>query len=398
MKLQTFTAATMAQALHRVKAEMGHDAVILHTRTYRRRRWMGLGQREVVEITAGTGMAPAAAVRKPRRPPAREATGLLPFGQAPAPGGAPEPPRKLLESPAAGNAIMLGMSQEVGALKSMVNELVTQTRMQAAPQVPEDLFDCYMQLIQAQVAQEIAVDVLKTIRQQLTAEQIKQPALVRQKLMEQLEKLLAVSGPIVRRKTTGPHVVALIGPTGVGKTTTIAKLAANLRLRQGHAVALITIDTYRIAAVDQLRKYADIIGAPLRVVMTPQELKEAVAAMSSSEFVLIDTAGRSPNDALKLAELKAFLAAAEPDEVHLVISTTQSQESIELTLARFQNVRVDKVILTKFDEALHVGVMLSVMRKVNKSLSYVTTGQNVPDDIEVAHPHRLAQFILGAQP
>ena len=111
--------------------------------------------------------------------------------------------------------------------------------------------------------------------------------------------------------------------------------------------------------------------------------------------MLIDTAGRSPNDTLKLNELKTFLAAAGPDEVHLVLSTTASQECVELAISRFADVRVDKIIFTKLDEAAHVGIVLNVVRKVNKALSYVTTGQDVPDDIEVGRGRRLAQLILG---
>ena len=116
--------------------------------------------------------------------------------------------------------------------------------------------------------------------------------------------------------------------------------------------------------------------------------------MSSFEYVLIDTAGRSPTDALKLSELRNFLVVANPDEVHLVLSTTASQECIEAAIARFGEVRVDKIIFTKLDEAVHVGVMLNVIKKVNKSLSYITTGQDVPDDIEVVAARRLAQLIL----
>ena len=175
-----------------------------------------------------------------------------------------------------------------------------------------------------------------------------------------MEKLLPVAGEIVRKKTVGPHVVALIGPTGVGKTTTIAKLAANLKLRGKRKIGLITIDTYRIAAIDQLKKYADIIGSPLRIVGNPEDLKDAIASMSDCDFVLIDTAGRSPNDTLKLNELKNFLTAASPDEVHLVLSTTASQACVELAIDRFKEVRIDKIIFTKLDEAAHVGVVLNV--------------------------------------
>ena len=126
--------------------------------------------------------------------------------------------------------------------------------------------------------------------------------------------------------------MALIGPTGVGKTTTIAKLAATLKLRESHTVGLITIDTYRIAAVDQLKKYADILDIPLRVVGSPEELRAAIEAMSDREFILIDTAGRSPSDTLKLQELKNFLNIAGPDEVHLVLSSTATQESVMQTI------------------------------------------------------------------
>jgi len=291
---------------------------------------------------------------------------------------------------------MLGLTQEVGGLRTMIKDLVDQTRAKQAPEVPEDLFDYYTQLISNQVAEELARDVLKTIQREVRPEHFAQPQFVKEKLAEQLEKLLPTSGPITRTKAYGPHVVALVGPTGVGKTTTIAKLAANLKLREKHRVGLITLDTYRIAAIDQLKKYADIIGSPLRVVGSPEDLCEAIAAMADCEYILIDTAGRSPNDTLKLNELRNYIAVAEPDEVHLVLSTTSSQACVELAIERFCNVRVDKIIFTKLDEAAHVGVVLNVVRKVNKSLSYITTGQDVPDDIEVGRGSRLAQIILGS--
>ena len=121
------------------------------------------------------------------------------------------------------------------------------------PQIPEELFAYYSQLIQNQVAEELATEMIKTIQRQIRPEHARQPDFVRQKIAEQIERHLPSSGPIVRTKTTGPHVVALIGPTGVGKTTTIAKLAANLKLREKRRVGLVTLDTYRIAAIDQLK-------------------------------------------------------------------------------------------------------------------------------------------------
>ncbi len=414
MNLQTFQAPTMADALSQVKKTMGVDAVILHTRTYQRRRWLGLRRREIVEITAGQGLNVG---RRPTRRPAattaaateRGGIEALPVRNASLtksrPGTTPipmvprnvEPGRQFLETPAANHAMMLSLTQEVGGLRSVIKDLVSQNRAKQTPDVPENLFESYTQLISNQVAEELAAEVVQTLRREVRAEHLMNPQFVKDKLAEQLEKLLPTSGPIVRVKTTGPHVVALVGPTGVGKTTTIAKLAANLKLREKHRVGLITLDTYRIAAIDQLKKYADIIDSPLKVAGSPEDLRDAIETMSDCDYVLIDTAGRSPKDTLKLNELRNFIAVARPDEVHLVLSTTSSQACVELAVERFCEVRVDKIIFTKLDEAAHVGVVLNVIRKVNKSLSYVTTGQDVPDDIEVGRGGRLAQIILGSK-
>src|SRR3954466_16334697 len=391
MHLRTFSAGTMAEALYQVKSAMGNDAVILHTRTYWRRRWLGLRRYEVVEITAGAGLQTAR--KDPRRTLTRQPAPLAPSSPKPSANA----PQQLLQTPAASNAVILGLSQDLGALKNMVLDLVKQSRAQNNPQVPEELFDHYMNLIQNQVANELAEEVIKNIQTTLRPEHKKNPEFIREKLAEQLERMMPVAGPIVRTKATGPHVVALIGPTGVGKTTTVAKLAANLKLREKHRVGLITLDTFRIAAVDQLKRYADIIGSPLRVVQTGEELLEAVKSMSDCDFLLIDTAGRSPNDTMKLNELRGLLSTVEPDEVHLVLSTTASEACINLAVSRFSEVRVDKIIFTKLDEAAHVGVVLNVVRRVNKSLSYITTGQDVPDDIEVGRGRRLAEIILGTR-
>jgi flagellar biosynthesis protein FlhF len=423
MNLQTFKAATMAEALTQVKSTMGTDAVILHTRTFQTRYWLGLRRREVVEITAGKGLnvgarprtgRAAAAAPAARAVESRPAGGLAAYtrggvGGVGGPPGRPGPAsadilprnaiegsRALLETPAANSAALLSLSNEMTQLKTMVKDLVTHTRTRNAPQVPEELFDYYMQLIENQVAEELAGEIIRSLQKQVRPEQFGQPEVMRERLAEHLEKLLPTTGPIKRTKASGPHVVALIGPTGVGKTTTIAKLAANLKLREKHRIGLITLDTYRIAAVDQLKKYADIIGSPLRVVGNAEDLVDALCGMQDCDFVLIDTAGRSPNDTMKLNELKALLAVAEPDEVHLVLSTTASEACIQLAISRFSEVRADKIIFTKLDEAAHVGVVLNVVCKVNKSLSYVTTGQDVPDDIEVGRGRRLAQLILGS--
>jgi flagellar biosynthesis protein FlhF len=402
MNLRTFSAPTFAQAMALVKTEMGPSAVIVHTRTVPQRKWLGLRRKEVVEIVAGNGLNVA-----PRRRPAQNTAAAVRNGTAgPTPKARPagaqgtsalanaHPGRELLDTPAASRAMMMSISSEIRDLKTTLEDLVRRTKKDAAPMVPDHLFDHYTHLIQNQVAEELATDMVRQL-QSFRVEQLQQASFVREKLVEQVERMIPASGGLKRKKETGPHVVVLIGPTGVGKTTTLAKLAANLKLREDKRVGLITLDTYRIAAIDQLRRYAELIGSPLKVANSSEEMAQAVAGMSNCEFVLIDTAGRSPADTMKLNELRGMLEAANPDEVHLVLSSTASQSCIEFAVERFSTVRVDKIIFTKLDEAVHVGVVLNVVRKVNKVLSYVTTGQNVPDDIEVGKGSRLAQLILG---
>ena len=161
--------------------------------------------------------------------------------------------------------------------------------------------------------------------------------------------------------------MALVGPTGVGKTTTIAKLAANYRLREKQRVGLITVDTYRVAAVEQLRTYADIIDLPMEVVATPREMREAVARMRNLDLVLMDTAGRSPRDEIRIQELRSLLTEAEADDVHLVLSATAGTKSLAATAEKFADVGTTALLLTKLDEATSLGHLVSLSRRVRSA-------------------------------
>ena len=217
---------------------------------------------------------------------------------------------------------------------------------------------------------------------------------VRLRIMQRLEEEIAAAGPI--RVTPGQRsVVALVGPTGVGKTTTVAKLAANFRLREKRRVGLITVDTYRIAAVEQLRTYADIIDLPMEVVSTPREMREAAARLADLDLVLVDTAGRSPRDEVRIQELKSMLAEAKPDEVHLVLSAVAGARNLVTTAEKFAPVGVTSLTLTKLDETTGLGHLLTLLQQHRRPISYLTNGQNVPDDIYVASGHELARMLLN---
>ena len=188
--------------------------------------------------------------------------------------------------------------------------------------------------------------------------------------------------------------VALCGPTGVGKTTTIAKLAANFKVRDQVDVALITIDTYRIGAVEQLRIYAEILGVPLDVVHTPEEYRQALERHAHRDLVLIDTSGRGQRDRTRLSGLGDFFKAAPPDEIHLVLSLTTENGTLRQMIERFGALGADHLIFTKLDEAVHYGGAMCACQAAALPVSYVTTGQEVPDDIAIAEAALLARLVM----
>lgn len=209
-----------------------------------------------------------------------------------------------------------------------------------------------------------------------------------------LGQILGEAAPTIVRPDE-KRIIALIGPTGVGKTTTIAKLAADFAVRQDRKVGLITADTYRIAAVEQLREYARIVNVPLEVVDSPSKVREAVRRLHECDLIIIDTAGRSPKNVEQMEELKELLDLTRPDELYLVVSaTTRPREMIE-TYQRFQHVNPTKLIFTKLDEGTAFGGIVTLAAKSNLPIGYVTTGQRVPSDIVVPSPNTLVSQILG---
>ncbi|MEZ6071904.1 MAG: hypothetical protein R3C10_16995 [Pirellulales bacterium] len=281
-------------------------------------------------------------------------------------------------------------------LQGMVEDLCHRSRHSQHPDLPDELFRLFAELIDAELGEELARELVERVRQTATTEQLAHPTRLHERVASLVAEEIVTSGPI--RCTPGRRrLVALVGPTGVGKTTTIAKLAANFRLREGKRVGLITVDTYRIAAVEQLRTYADIIDLPMRVVSSPKEMREAVNEMKDLDLVLLDTAGRSPRDDVKIHELRNLVAESGADEVHLVLSGVSSTRALVRTAERFATVGTTSLILTKLDEASGLGCLLPLVRACKLPLSYVTDGQNVPDDIDVANAQRLAEQMLRTE-
>jgi flagellar biosynthesis protein FlhF len=204
--------------------------------------------------------------------------------------------------------------------------------------------------------------------------------------------MLRTSGPM-RIGSGKASIVAMVGPTGVGKTTTIAKLAAIAKLVQQHDVALISADTYRIGAIEQLRTFAAIADIPMEVAYTPGEMKLALKKHRSRDLILVDTMGRSQRGKKEIAELAKFLESTGADEIHLVVGAQTSESTLAEVVDLFMPAHPDHLILSKVDEAASLGAILNVTNGSRLPISYVTYGQNVPDDIAIADAGELARMI-----
>jgi len=244
-------------------------------------------------------------------------------------------------------------------------------------------------LIGADIGVRTAAEIVEKVRQsqdKFTA------ALIRATVRQQLIDLLT-SRPGPHIETSGkPHVIIVVGVNGTGKTTTIAKLAATYGVIQKRKVEMVTIDSYRIAAIEQLGKYAELMQIPFTVVNTREEFKNVIMN-SKSEIIFVDTAGRSQKNNLGLAEMRNILDGAKTNlDIHLVLSaTTKYRDAVDI-ITRFNQLMYNKVIITKLDETNTIGSVLSIMNP-EKKLSYFTNGQSVPDDIEIADKEKLFEMI-----
>ena len=397
----------MSEALAEVKHDLGRDAVILHTRNFRRGGLLGLfGGEPTWEVTAAPN------VNVLRRPlegiyaavATRQADRDEEFCDADSDLFEPDYEGPEVEVPEAVSDAEPATADEghteeiVGQLsdiRDMLSTLMVSRTDDGGPKLPAILQELHCKLCQEDVAEKTATDLITELRMGLTGDELANHQLVSVRLAELIAERIHRAPPPVAPARAGARVIALIGPTGVGKTTTVAKLAANMKLKDNMRVGLITIDTYRIAAVDQLKTYAEIIELPLRTVLTPAEMHQAIYAMRGMDIVLIDTVGRSQNDRLRLNQLRSFLAAADADEVHLVIAATANRRCASNVLTQFCPLGANRVIVTKLDEAEAYGMVLNVAEACRLPLSYVSAGQEVPDDIDRADPHELARMIVG---
>jgi len=364
MQLYTYRARSLAEALRLVRQELGPDASVLHTREVGSAlsRWLG---GRAIEVTASAELeAPS------RLPPEEDSL----------------PPADLLDFRHKFRADLLSGSYSESSLVEQLAQQSTRQRTSNAALA--------QRLAATGISQATSARWLARLDAELACDPEAHADRASQRLRQIIEADLPIRGAI-RLISPGPTVAALIGPTGVGKTTTLAKLAAHFRLREHRRVALVTIDTFRIGAVEQLRTYAEIMELPLEVVATPREMTAALDRLADSDLILVDTPGRSPHDSVRLLELRATLAAAQPHETLLVLSCASGGDSLCEAAGAFRRLGATGLILTKLDEAAQLGQLPDWLAACGLPLSYTTHGQNVPDDIRPAAAARLAELLVS---
>lgn len=350
----------MPEALAKVKQELGADAVILGTRSLASGRIGRLVGQNQVEITAAPADTPA---HTPR----------------PTSGGRPRPTQ-----PRYAPAVNGGVAPRAHS----------STPSQAADaDVPAAAYPFYVELVQREVGRELAARLVREAAEAVRQGGNTRPDALEKTVRAAIARMVPTAGGIDLSDGSGRRV-ALIGAAGGGKTTTLAKLAAHFKLREKRRVAIVSLDMHRMATNDQLRRYAEIIGVPMYAAQTVRGTRETFARLRGMDLVLIDTPGMGLWDRGRFARLGALLRAARTDEVHLVLPVYVDAAIQRRTAEAFAPLGVSRVVLTRLDEAVGLGVVLNALEHLEWSVSYFTDGQKVPNDIQEACGSRVAELVF----
>ncbi|NQX57374.1 flagellar biosynthesis protein FlhF [Paenibacillus qinlingensis] len=430
MRVKRYVVDSMPDALQKIRTDLGKDAVILNTKEIRTGGFLGMFGKKKIEVIAAID----AANEKPAPAPQRVAQQMPPqpkvnsqvtqiktsyqsdFPDVPdvlapvamksepvAVGAVPQPDR--LMNPVAAHQAYSPSSVQSTARSSIKDEQV----MDELKQMKEMM----KKLTQATDGDKLP-EALQKLEQRLYDQEVN-PTLVRQIMDEVMADFQLADEPVteeaahqlVRSKlgeilqidhskhiSTQTRVVHFVGPTGVGKTTTIAKLAAEQVLKYHRKVGFITSDTYRIAAIEQLKTYATILNVPLEVVFSPQDLTKAFQNLAQCDIIFMDTAGRNFRNEMYVSELNSLLKTQGNSETILVLSLTTKYRDLRAITNNFSKFKLDKVLFTKMDETDSYGAILNVVHEFSLKLSYVTTGQSVPDDIAEMNEWQIIDLLL----
>lgn len=392
MKIRRYLGNNTQEAILKVKMDLGNDALILNTRRVRKKGLLGLFSKPMVEVLAA--IDEYSTTKKSQDTPKKEEKTETDIQSNNDKTFFDEKEEKIAK-----------LENKVTGMESLLQKIYDQ--MQPPTEKDGEKSDksgktgsikahqiFYNNLIKNEVDQEIAGKIAEMVVKKIgDNENVNETASVYYNI---ITGMLGKPDTLKLRDDGKPTVVMFVGPTGVGKTTTLAKVAANFALNHKKRVGFITADTYRIAAVEQLKTYAEILGIPVAVIYSNNEIKDAVSVYSDKDLILIDTAGRSYKNKAQFEELKSLINSTNADEIFLLLSATTSIRNSREILNSYSFLKNYKLVFTKLDEAPVMGIILNSRMITGKSISYITTGQSVPDDIEIANVDKISKNLLGS--
>jgi flagellar biosynthesis protein FlhF len=413
MRIKKYTAKSMKEALLQIKQDLGEEAIILKT-SHAPGKLFSQGDIEVTAALDEDARTDASLSHQAFAPLRVTPTRVSDTGVYKRPKPGPEMPkpdvlnrRKAdLQSRAAEGQDLdkkyETIKADIGELKLLFrNFMAADTRGDArmdareearsgAPPEAEGLLGGWALLYKKLVGAEVMPAVAREFVKRICTDSPAQTHEVVQRFVDELNAFFTPSAPQpAGGAPRPPKVIMFVGPTGAGKTTTLAKLAAQHALGGRKSVSLITSDTYRIAAIEQIRTFADIMNIPLHIVFSPEEADQALAACASSDIVFVDTAGRSQKSAEHMGELSGLIKRMKPDEVHCVLSAGTKASDLCAAIEKYKQLGVNRLLFTKLDETMKLGNVFTAAVQSGIPFSYFAFGQRVPDDIERAQPHRL---------
>lgn len=378
MKIKKFIAPTMPEAMKKIRAELGSDAVILNSKVVEKGGFFGLFSKKSIEVIAGidTNIGNESS-----------------FQQSKVKQKAPLESHQTIKPSVNPFQNEQRVIKEIEELKTLMKQLSTTVKTDFE-HYPDALKEIYSLLIDQEIEERLAKELLNHLLEKWFlhgAKATKQEVFrwLKENLVEKLSQY-EFGGISYRKK-----YINVVGPTGVGKTTTLAKIAAECVLKDKKKVAFITTDTYRIAAIDQLKTYAKILGVPIEVCYTMKDFRLAKEKFNDFDIVLIDTAGRNFRNREYVEDLKKILDFNEEMETYLVLSLVSKYADMKTIFKQFSLVDVNKIIFTKMDETSNYGAIINMILSFHAGVAYLTNGQNVPDDIMKATPEIIVNTVLG---
>ena len=412
MIIKKFTAKTEADAIEAAKKELGENLVIMNVKSIKKKGFLGLFKSTLTEVTVALEEDKEQDRAVPLFGVKKEANGpLVPDSvwekkehevKAEA---VKAPVIPITTNDETGKAIV----EKLDGLQTLLQQQLIKAEEEKKEDVKEDMKDnsisdetmtfiklLYNTMIENEVRDSYANDLISEIESKGKPDMQMDFVLsnVYQKMILKFGQAKMIS-PVEKK----PKVIYFIGPTGVGKTTTIAKIASKFCVEEKKKITLLTADTYRIAAAEQLRTYANILEVPFRVIYTPEEILQAVAEFKDVDYILVDTSGHAHQNEEQRDAILDFIRVADENidkEVFLVVSATTKYRDLVGIAEAYKEVEDYKIIFTKLDETTALGNLYNLRLYTGASLSYVTCGQNVPDDISPFNPQSTVKKILSS--